>query len=43
MGKSTKPGAAKYFNDNTAAAYKSAANAMKQFRASIPRTPIKKK
>ena len=40
--KSTKPGAVKYFNDIKEQGYKSAANAMKSFRAAIPRTPKKK-
>jgi hypothetical protein len=43
MGKSTKPGAVKYFNDIKEQGYKNAGKAMNQFRANIPRTPIKKK
>jgi len=42
MKKSSKSGAVKYFSDKKAEAYKSASNAMKSFRASIPRTPKNK-
>jgi hypothetical protein len=43
MAKSSKPGAVKYFNDIKEQGYKNAGKAMSQFRANIPRTPIKKK